>query len=181
MSKCAILVVDLQNEYFSEGKLPLTGIEAAAANARQVIDAARARGDRVIHIRHEARTPDAPFFTPGSSGVAIHPSVQPLNDEWVILKNYPNAFLKTDLKSKLDEAGVEELVIIGAMSHMCVEATSRAAFDLGYPVTVIDDACATRDLEFKGVQVPAMQVHAAAMAALAFSYAQMKSTAEYLA
>ena len=181
MSKRAILVVDLQNEYFPGGKLLLTGIEAASANAARVIAAARASGDRVIHIRHEFPGANTPFFTPGTEGVQIHPSVKPENDEPVILKNYPNSFVKTELKAMLDADNIEEVVVVGAMSHMCVEATSRAASDFGYKVTVVHDACATLDLEFNGVTVPATQVHATAMAALAFAYATLRSTAEYLA
>lgn len=180
MSKRAILVIDLQNEYFSSGKLPLTGIEGAAGNAARVIAAARAGSDKVIHIRHEFPDPDTPFFSPGSDGVQIHPAVTPENDEPVIVKNYPNSYLKTGLKDMLDADDIEEVVVVGAMSHMCVEATSRAASDFGYKVTVVHDACATLDLEFNGVTVPAAQVHATAMAALAFAYASLQSTAEYL-
>lgn len=180
MSKRAILVIDLQNEYFASGKLALTDIEVAADNAARVIAAARTSDDMLIHVRHEFPDPNAPIFTPGSDGVQIHPSVRPENDEPVILKNHPNAFLKTELKTMLDDKGIEEVVVVGAMSHMCVEATSRAASDFGYKVTVVHDACATMDLEFNGQTVPAAHVHATAMAALAFAYANLQSTAEHL-
>jgi nicotinamidase-related amidase len=66
------------------------------------------------------------------------------------------------------------------MSHMCVDAATRAASDFGYKVTVIHDACATHDQDFNGVKVPAAQVHAAFMAGLAFAYATLKSTDEFL-
>lgn len=107
-------------------------------------------------------------------------NVKPENGEPVILKNYPNSFLKTELKAMLDDKDIEEVVVVGAMSHTCVEARSRAASDFGYKVTVVHDACATMDLEFNGQKVPAAQVHAAAMAALAFGYANLQSTTEYL-
>ena len=97
------------------------------------------------------------------------------------MKNYPNSFLKSELKQVLDEKGVEELVIVGAMSHMCIDATTRAASDFGYKTTVVHDACATRDLEFRGQMVPAAQVHATLMSALAFAYATIVTTDEYLA
>ena len=97
------------------------------------------------------------------------------------LKNYPNSFRDTKLKQMLDAQGVKDLVIIGAMSHMCVEATSRAAADLGYPVSVVHDACATMNLEFGGAHVPAAQVHATAMAALGFAYASLTTTDAHLA
>lgn len=180
MSKRAVIVVDIQNEYFSSGKLPLVNIEQAAANAARVIDAARQKSDLLVHIHHEFPDPNAPLFTPGSDGVNIHESVTPKGDERVILKHYPNSFLKTPLKETLDAAGIEDVVVIGAMSHMCIEATTRAASDFGYKVTVLEDACATMDLAFNGVTVPAAQVHATAMAALAFAYASVQSTSAYV-
>lgn len=181
MSKRAVVVIDLQNEYFPSGKLPLVGIEEAVANAARVIATARSNGDPVIHVRHEFISPDAPFFVPGTEGVRIHPAVAPIEGEPVVLKNYPNSFLKTDLKQMLDTKGIEEVVVIGAMSHMCIDATSRAASDFGYKVLLVHDACATMDLEFGGQVVPAAQVHAALMAALAFAYATLTTTDEYLA
>ncbi len=180
MSERAIIVVDLQNEYLPTGKLALAGIEQALANAARVIAAARAQGDLVIHVRHEFANPDAPFFVPGTEGVQIHPLVSPREGESVIVKNYPNSFLKTGLQQILDEHETREVVIVGAMSHMCIDATTRAASDLGYKVTVVHDACATRDLEFRGQIVPAAQVHAALMSALAFAYATVVTTDEHL-
>ncbi len=129
MSNRAVIAVDIQNEYFPSGKLPLVGIEDAAANAASVIKHARKMEDLVIHVRHEFADPNARFFTPGTDGVEISPVVEPLDTETVILKNHPNSFLKTDLKELLDEHGIDEVVIIGAMSHMCIDATSRAASD----------------------------------------------------
>ena len=181
MNKRAIIVVDLQNEYLATGKLPLVGIDTALANATRVIAAARAKGELVIHVRHEMAQAGAPVFVPGSDGVQIIPAVAPVEGESVVLKNYPNSFRDTNLKQLLDAQGIKELVVMGAMSHMCIEATSRAAADLGYPVTVVHDACATMNLEFEGTVVPAAQVHAAAMAALAFGYASIKTTDAYLA
>ena len=181
MSTRAVIVVDLQNEYLPSGKLPLQGIETATANAARVIEAARSKGDLVVHVRHEMPGADAPLFVPGSSGVEIMPAVAPAPGEAVVVKNYPNSFRNTDLEERLDAEGVEEVVIVGAMSHMCIDATTRAAADLGYKATVVHDACATRDLEFAGQTVPAAQVHAANMAALAWGYGQVVETRDLLA
>jgi len=181
MNKRAIVVVDLQNEYLPAGKLALTGIHAALENAARVIADARAKGDLVIHIRHESTDPDAPVFTPGTQAVQIHDTVAPAHGETVVVKNFPNAFLKTNLRELLDDHGVEAVTVIGAMSHMCIDATTRAASDFGYKTTVVHDACATRDLEFGGMTVPAAQVHAAFMAGLAFAYASVLATDDYLA
>ena len=178
MTKRAIVVVDLQNEYLPNGKLPLHQVDRAIDNAAKVIGDARSKGDRVIHVRHEQ--PGAPFFVPGTEGVEIIPAVAPQPGETVILKNHPNSFRDTQLKQVLDEQGIDEVVIIGAMSHMCIGATARAATDHGYKTTIVQDACATMDLEFGGVKVPAEQVHAANMAALAFAHGEVVATSELL-
>ena len=181
MNKRAVVVVDLQNEYLPTGKLALAGIHDALNNAARVIADARTKGDMVINIRHESTDPDAPVFQQGTDGVQIHESVAPAQGEPVIVKNFPNSFLKTNLKELLDEQGIEEVTVVGAMSHMCIDATTRAASDFGYKTTVVHDACATRDLEFRGETVPAAQVHTALMSALAFGYASVVTADEYLA
>jgi nicotinamidase-related amidase len=180
MPKRALVLIDVQNDYFPGGKWPLVGIESAADNAARLLAAARAAGDLVIHVRHEFPTSDAPFFTPGSEGAEIHAKVRDAEGEPVVLKHHDNSFRETDLKTILDRHGIDELVICGAMSHMCVDAGVRAASDLGYHCLVIHDACATRDQEFEGKLIPASEVHAAFMAALAFGYAKLVSTEEYL-
>ncbi|MGE0214046.1 MAG: cysteine hydrolase family protein [Parvibaculaceae bacterium] len=179
MPKRAVIVVDIQNDYFSDGKWPLVGQEKAAGNAARVIDRARAEGDLVVFVRHESGK-GAPFFVPGTPGAEIHASVRNRPDEPVVVKNSINAFLKTDLKRTLDEKGIEEVTILGSMSHMCVDAATRAAADYGYKVAVVHDACATHDQEFEGRKVPAAEVHAAFMAALGFGYAKLRSTEDYL-
>jgi nicotinamidase-related amidase len=179
MSKRAIIVVDLQRDYLTTGQFALVGIDDATANATKVIEAARSAGDKVIHVRHE-NPADAPFFVPGTEGAEIIPVVAPAEGELVITKNYPNSFRETELKQALDEEGIRDVVVLGAMSHMCIDATSRAAADLGYNTMIIEDACATRDLEFNGKTVPAAQVHAAYMSALAFAYGKVVTTSELL-
>ncbi|MBB2494524.1 cysteine hydrolase family protein [Aquipseudomonas ullengensis] len=181
MAKQALIVVDIQNDYFPNGKWPLVGVEAAADQAARVIAKFRAAGDLVVHIRHEFTSADAPFFAPGSEGAQLHPKVLNRSDEPVVLKHFINSFRETELEAILDQHGIDELVVVGNMSHMCVHGITRAAVDMGYTVTVIHDACATLDLEFNGVKVPAAQVHAAFMAALAFAYAGMSSTDDFLA
>jgi len=179
MSKRAIVVVDIQNDYFPGGKYELVGIDKAAANAARVIETARAKGDRIIHVQHIFPSEDAPFFAPDSEGVEINPVVAPREGETVVVKNHPNSFLKTDLKKILDADGIEEVVIVGAMSHMCIDATTRAASDYGYKTTVVQDACATRDLEHESITVPAASVQATMMSALGFAYATITNTDTY--
>lgn len=178
--KRGLVVVDLQNEYLPTGKLPLTGIEAAVTNAVRVINHARDTGVPIFHIRHESDNEGAPIFVKGSTGAQIQSAVAPVGHEPVIVKKHINAFRETDLKQQLDAFGVQEIVVIGAMSHMCIDAVVRAAADMGYPVSVLHDACATLDLTFRGVNVPAAQTQAGMMAAFEFGYATVKSVDEYL-
>ena len=180
MSKQALVVVDIQNEYFSEGKLPLVGIDEAAANAALIIESARQKGHTVIHVRHEMPSTDAPIFTPNSNGVEINETVKPVEGETVIVKHFPNSFRETPLKEILDKDGIQEVIVIGAMSHMCIDATVRASVDFGYKTTTVHDACATLDLEFGGTKVPAAQVHATIMAAIEFMYGEVIDTKAWL-
>lgn len=181
MSKKALVIIDIQNDYFPGGKWTLVNADVAADNAAKALAAARARGDLVIHVRHEFESADAPFFVPGSEGAQIHRKLAPRDNEAVVLKHKVNAFLDTPLLRLLEEQRISDLTVVGSMSHMCIDAAVRAAADLGYTVNVLHDACATRDLEFNGVVVPAEQAHAAYMASLAFAYAQVLSTEEWLA
>ncbi len=174
----ALIMVDIQNDYFPGGRCELVGPEAAAAAAARVLDRFRAAGDPVFHIQHVWTGPDAEFFSPGTPGVEIHPSVRPLHGEPVVQKAHPNSFLETDLEGRLRAAGAEHLVICGMMTSMCVDATVRAAADLGFACTVVHDACATLDLEFGGEAIPARTVHGAFLAALADGYAAITSAGD---
>jgi nicotinamidase-related amidase len=176
----ALILIDIQNDYFPGGAMELAGMTQAAANAQKVLAACRQERCPIFHIQHLALGPGATFFRPDTPGVEIHERVRPLPGEALIQKHYPNAFRDTDLKEALQRAGAANLVICGAMSHMCVDATTRAAFDHGFSCTVIHDACATRDLAFEGLTIPAAQVHGAFMAALGMRYARMLSVEDFL-
>jgi nicotinamidase-related amidase len=178
MMQC-LMLVDIQNDYFPGGKLEVVGMEQAAENARILLDKFRKEHSHLIHIKHISKRPGATFFLPDTPGVEIYDMVAPKKDEIVVEKHFPNSFRETDLLSHLKNAGVEEVVICGAMSHMCIDATTRAAFDLGFRCVVIEDACATRDLMHKGEAIKAESVHAAFMAALQVPYAKVISTSEY--
>jgi nicotinamidase-related amidase len=180
MKKPVLIVIDLQNDYFAGGRWTLSGIDAAAANAARVITYARNSGHTVIHIRHEFKTADPPFFAPGSAGTQINDLVKPIDGEAVVLKHEANSFLGTNLKQLLDAEGSNNLVFVGAMTQNCVDSTVRAAADMGYQATVIHDAIATLDLEFNGIKIPATQVHATFMAALGFAFATVQSADEYM-
>jgi nicotinamidase-related amidase len=173
-------MIDIQNDYFRGGTMVLNGCTEAAIQAARILADFRRRGRPVIHIQHLSVRPGAAFFAPGTMGAEIHESVKPLSGEAVLQKNFPNAFRETALLEHLLELKVTTLVMCGMMTHMCVDSTVRAAFDLGYQCTVAGDACATRDLNFKGTAIPAEQVHAAFLAALSPIYARVMETGEFL-
>ncbi|MCD2174355.1 cysteine hydrolase family protein [Rhizobium sp. C4] len=180
MSENALILIDFQNDYFEGGAFPLVETDIAAARAAKLVDRFRKAGRPVIHVRHHSTESDATFFVPGTEGAEINGLVAPAAGEPVVTKSNINAFLDTDLKALLDTRGIGHVTVVGAMSHMCVDAFVRAASDFGYGVTVAHDAVATRDLDFGGRTVPAAEVHAAFMSALAFAYAEVASTEDLL-
>jgi nicotinamidase-related amidase len=180
MNDMAVLVIDIQNDYFPGGRFPLPGAPAAVSKAEAVLAEARGAGIAVIHVRHEFLVDDAPFFAPSSKGAAIHPRVAALEGESVVLKHRPNAFVETNLEALLREGGVGMLVICGMMTNMCVDATVRAAKDMGFGCMVIHDACAAANLSFDGEDVSSAKVHAAFIAALSGTYAEVRSAEDWL-
>lgn len=176
----ALILVDIQNDYFPGGAMELVGAAEAGANARLALERFRAAGDPVIHVQHVSTRPGSTFFLPDTAGAEIHACVAPLAGEAVVVKHYPNGFRETPLLERLRAVGADHLVVCGMMTHMCVDACVRAAADLGFGCTVLGDACATRDLAHGGQLVPAAMVHAAFLAALAGAYAAVTTTGEYL-
>jgi nicotinamidase-related amidase len=164
--KQALLLIDIQNDYFTGGAMELVGSEQAAAQAAKLLRHFREKALPVIHIQHLSTRAGATFFLPDSPGVEIHQSVAPVVGEPVFQKAYPNSFRDTGLLEHLRREGVTQLVVAGSMTHMCVDTTVRAAADLGFNCLLAHDACATKALSFGGVTVPADQVQGAFMAAL---------------
>lgn len=176
----ALLIIDIQNDYFENGANKLVNPEAASANAKLLLDQFRADSLPVIHIQHIATRPTAKFFLPNTKGIEIKDILRPMGNEKVIVKHYPNSFRDTELLVYLKEKGITNLVICGMMTHMCIDATVRAAKDYGFDVELIGDACATKDLEINGNTVKASDVQNSFLAALNYSYATVKTTTQYL-
>ena len=175
----ALLLIDIQNDYFPGGANELVGAEMAADNAARVLQYFRENDLPVIHIQHLATRPDATFFLPGTKGADIHQSVYPLETEKLIVKHFPNSFRETELLQYLRANYISELVVAGMMTHMCVDATVRAAKDYGYVLTVLSDACATKNLQIAEETVNAKEVHNSFLAALGYYYAAVMSTQQY--
>ncbi|MDF2514311.1 MAG: isochorismatase hydrolase [Herbinix sp.] len=164
--KLGLIVVDIQNDYFKGGRYELINPEKAALQANKILTFFREKGWPIYHVRHINVKTDAAFFIPGTAGSEFYRECCPFEGEEIIIKHRPDSFLNTNLNEKLIEKGVDTLVICGMMTHMCIDTTVRAASNYGYTVTLIEDACATRDLEWNGSTVPANQVQNSYLAAL---------------
>ncbi|CAD0002326.1 cysteine hydrolase family protein [Flavobacterium salmonis] len=177
--KKALIIIDVQKEYFENGALELVNPIPASENAKRVLEHFRKENDTIVHVQHISAE-GIPFFVSGTQGVEIHENVKPLEGEKIITKQFPNSFRGTDLLEYLQSNEITHLVITGMMTHMCIDAGTRAAFDFGFECTVIGDACATMDLQINGQNVKAADVHNAFLAALEFFYAKIVTTEQYL-
>jgi len=166
MKNTALILIDIQNDYFASGQLALDGANEASEKAGKLLNIFREQGLSIVHIQHENTKPEMGFLLPGSHGQKIHASVNPKNSETCFTKHHPNAFWQTELEDYLKEKNIEHVVIVGMMTHMCVSSTTRAAMERGFLTTLIQDACATREIEFDGVVIPAETVHQTALAEL---------------
>ena len=169
LAESTLVMIDCQNTY-TRGVMELEGVDAALDEAAALLDRARSAGIPIIHIQH-SDGPGSLYDIEGESG-AIVARVAPREGEPVVVKNYPNSFVKTDLDERLKAVNASNLVIAGFMTHMCVNSTARGAFNLGYAPTVVAAATATRALPGLGdVPVSAAAMQAASLAAMADLFA----------
>lgn len=172
----ALIVIDAQEEY-RDGALSLSGLAPALDNVARLITHWRDNGRTIIHFVHHG-APGGPVFDPEGRYVSIMSEVAAADDEPVIVKHVPNAFGGTDLQDRLQAAGIQQLVLAGFMSHVCVSTTARAGHELGYPVTIAEDAVTTRDLpatDGRGA-IAAAELHRAEMAILSDIFARVTTT-----
>lgn len=175
----ALVLIDCQNTY-REGTMQLVGVEAALAEAARLLARARNAGIPIFHIQHNSG-PGSPYDVTARIG-QISDEAAPKAGEPVITKHFPNSFIQTDLENQLRATGVSNLIFAGFMTHMCVNSTTRGAFNLGFQPTVVAAATATRDLPGSdGDVVPAATLQAASLAALRDLFAVVVRTSEQLA
>jgi len=172
--KKALIIIDMQNDYFANGKMELVGIEEALRNTLQLIELAKTKRYEVFFIQHISLRENASFFLPNSEGVELHKSFK-IKNATLIQKHYPNSFRETNLMQKLVQKDIKNLIICGAMTQMCVDTTVRAGFDLGYKIELIHDACATKNLIFESEVVQAKDVQNTFMASLNGIFCDVKS------
>lgn len=178
----ALIVIDVQNDYFEGGAFPLHQPEKALANILLLVKNFAAKNCPIYFIQHISKSKDAAFFLPDTNGVQLHASLKPFllaDQSETIEKAFPNSFKQTYLEDKLEEQKIDSLIICGMMTHMCVDSTTRQASDSGYSVTLISDACATRSLSFGEAVVSAIDVQNAFLSALS-SFSKVESTEAFL-
>jgi len=177
--KTALLIIDIQNDYFPGGKGELENPLEAARKAYQLLQCFREHKQPTVHIQHVSNRPGATIFLPGSEGTHIHDAVAHFEGEPLVQKHYPNAFRETDLLDLLKGWGIDRVIVCGMMTHMCVDATARAAVDLGFQLVVASDACATKALTYGETNLPSDHVHLSFLAALK-SYGQVLTVEEII-
>ncbi len=180
LSDSVLVMIDAQKE-FTEGKLKLSGIDAATKEARKILDRARLLGTSIIHVRHQNK-PGAALFDPASKFVEGIDLLKPEKGEIIVNKGMANAFAGSTLDAEIQKSGKKNLIVVGYMTYMAVDATVRAALERGFQTTVIGDACATRDLaDGYGTVISAAQIQTATLAALRDRFAAViKSETELL-
>jgi len=178
--KTALLLINIQNDFFPGGKMELEGTVEAAKKANELLQCFRDHGMPTVHVQHISREPDAAFFIPGDRGTDINDITAHYEGEPLVQKHYPNSFRETNLLDLLKEWRIERVIITGMMTHMCVDATARAAADLGFKLMVAEDAVATRALTYGNTTIPAEHVHKAFLMALK-SYGQVMPVEQILA
>lgn len=170
--KEALLIIDVQNDYFPGGTCELYHAYEAEKQIQLLIQESRTMNRPIIYIQH-INPPEELFFLEGTFGCEISARIKPQPEDKVIVKYYPNSFLETDLDAYLKANNIEKLIICGMMTHMCVDTTVRAAMDYGYKVDLVADACATMDLIFEGEVIPAETVQKTFLASLSDVFANI--------
>ncbi|HLB42478.1 MAG TPA: cysteine hydrolase family protein [Gammaproteobacteria bacterium] len=176
----ALLLLEIQNDYFPNGRTPLETSLEASTKALTVLQAFREKKQPIIHIQHISTQPDASYFLPCTKGAEFYANVQPLKNEMIIKKHYPNSFKDTSLLNYLIKNQINHLVICGMTTYLAIDATVRAAYDLGFSCTVLHDTCAARQLEFNHTIISAQNVHYAFLAALQPTYAAVLTSEDFL-
>jgi nicotinamidase-related amidase len=146
-TKTALVLIDIQNDYFPGGKYELLESEKASLKAKKLLNEFRKRDLPVIHVRHESLRPEAGFFLPNTPGATIHSNVDPQTGETVVLKHQVSSFVDTGLEEALIDLGIKHLVICGMQTNCCVRMTTLDALQKGFKVIVIEDAVTARNIE----------------------------------
>ena len=176
--KTALIVIDVQNEYF-DGKAPIPDGNTALDKIEETIEASQQAGSKVIYVQHEVLNPERGIFIRGTNGFELHPRLNPREEDHLIVKNYPGSFSKTDLEETLRKDGIDTLIISGFMTHMCCDTTAREGFHRDFRVLFLDDATATRNGEHPTLgKIDHRELHRSTLITQASTFAEVLPTKE---
>src|SRR6201994_2098590 len=169
LADSTLVMIDCQNTY-TRGVMALDGVSDALDEAARLLERARSAGIPIVHIQHDSGV-GSPYDIRAEIGQIVD-AVAPQGSEAVIVKQFPDAFVQTELHDRLQGGSAHNLLLTGFMTHMCVNSTARGAFNLGYAPTVVAGATATRALPGPtGDSVPAAVMQTASLAAIADLFA----------
>src|SRR3712207_849883 len=181
-----LLPVDMQRA-FDLPSWPRRWNEAVDRNGLALLGAWRARGLPIIHVRHDSVSPGS-TLAPGEPGNAFRPGFEPREGEPEVSKSVNSAFIGTDLDLRLKRLGIRSVVVFGITTDMCVSTTVRVGANLGYSMTLVEDACDCFDLPGSaggtggtGGIIPARTSHDVHVATLRAEFARVVTTQELLA
>jgi nicotinamidase-related amidase len=175
----ALLIIDVQ-QGLAEPRYGERNNPDAEKRMADLLAAWRANGDPVIHVQHMSLEPNSPLRE-GEPGNAFKTEVTPLPDEPVFRKHVNSAFIGTDLESYLRGNGIDSLVMMGLTTDHCVSTTARMAGNLGFTVTLVEDACATFERRgADGTEYSADVMHGAALASLHGEFATVRKAQDIL-
>ncbi|CAO3655638.1 unnamed protein product [Mucor fragilis] len=181
--KEALIIVDVQNDYFPGGKLPTWRPVETANEIKKIMDKFRQDDKEVIHVAHHM-SPEhekvMDFLIKGTRGAEIHEIVKPLDTEKIIYKNYADSFVATDLKEYLLSKDIDTVIVVGMMIHNCVNATAYSGTDEGFKTIVVAEAVNTLDQEIFGEVIPAETMWKSFLAGIKFAYAQVNKVDDIL-
>lgn len=176
--KKALLVIDVQNDYFKDGKMELVNPDLALEKINMLEEHFIQNNLPIIYIKH-INPESSNFFHKNTIGVELHPKLKIQDTSFIVEKNFPNSFLGTNLQTLLKKYEIEQLVVTGMMTHMCIDSSTRAAKELGYQTILIADATATRNLQYDNKIIKAIDVQAVFLSALS-SFARIQNTKDFL-
>lgn len=178
--KTALLVIDVQNEYF-DGKWPIPDGSRTLQQIERAIDATQASGATVVYVQHAVLNPERGIFLPGSHGFELHARLHPRANDPRIVKNYPGSFSKTNLENTLQQHDIDTIVVSGYMTHMCCDTTAREGFQRDFRVLFLNDATATRDGQHATLgKIDHNELHRTTLITQASMFSQVVPTQEFV-
>jgi nicotinamidase-related amidase len=178
--KRALIVVDVQNEYFEGGALPISYPPQSFEQIKKAIESAQKAGVMVVLVQHTSLKENAGAFVRGSHLWEFHNEIKTIKPDLYIEKNHASSFVGTDLNYRLRSLGIDTVAIVGYMTQNCCDATARDASQLGFNVEFLSDANGTLAFSNNAGEVSAEELHRAFLVAQAFGFSRVLNFNEWV-